>query len=492
VDSGRSAILENTRMILPDLSASVRPFTYNSPDKLAEGGGFHHMHRQDLLMCLHQRARDFAPGTTSRCPIEIHMGRRLVEVEQNEGAVTAVFADGTRETGDVLVAADGIHSRVLRSVWPQTPHRRWTGALIFRGLIPRHKVAGLRRADGTPLAYNPIDGLYHDSYKRDEQLCMAYWVRGGELLNVAMTWHEPGSTEFTEDWSDWRPVDNTEMVASLSRGWDGDQRKDDVLALAGAMENTTKWGLYDRDAFPDWQKGRVCLLGDAAHPMLPTFGQGASQSFEDGAALAECFALHGTDVTSALLHYERVRHYRATRMQFGSKIAFKALEPQDSQERRMILAAVNERDMAIFDHEQRAGDDDSWIYEFDARRIGDTLPSQQWGPNDYRGQGIGAEVRRQIHRNLWKPPVPRSGDHPVTRDELEAHATFDDSWIKIGDAVYDFSEWKDHHPGGPFVAKLHAGKDATAEFDHFHSKAAMRHMRNFRVGPYVEPDETRQ
>ena len=157
----------------------------------------------------------------------------------------------------------------------------------------------------------------------------------------------------------------------MSKAFGDDPRKHDVLALAGVMENPTKWGLYDRDAFEHWQDGRVCLLGDAAHPMLPTMGQGASQSFEDGAALSSCFKLHGTDVFSALLHYERVRHYRATRFQFASKFLFKHLEPPDSPERKMLLKALNERDFPIFDHEQRAGDDDSWIYAFDARNVGD-------------------------------------------------------------------------------------------------------------------------
>ncbi len=484
-DGGRASIMEVTRMVMPDRSLSVKPFTYNDPAKIAQGGGFHHMHRQDLLMCLVKRAQEFAPETGNRCPIRIHMGKRLVGVEQDEKSATAIFADGTSETGDVLIGADGINSRVLKLVWPDTPARRWTGALILRGLIRRERVEALRKLDGRPLDHNPVEAVCHDSYKHDDQLCMTYWVRGGELLNVAITWHEPDSTEFTEDWADWRTIDNGEIVESLSAAWEGDPRKDDIVAFGSAMENPTKWGLYDRDAFDEWQKGRICLLGDAAHPMLPTFGQGASQSFEDGAALAKCFELHGDDVRSALLHYERVRHYRATRFQFSSKVAFKRLEPKDSEERRKILKAVNERDMAFFDHEERAGDDDSWIYEFDAREVGDTLPPRRWGPWDYRAEGAGAEARRDIHRNLWKPATPYAGDKLVSRAELESHNTFDDCWIVIRDKVYDFSEWKDHHPGGPYVARLFAGKDATAEFGHFHSKGAMRHMAHFCVGSYV-------
>ena len=91
-----------------------------------------------------------------------------------------------------------------------------------------------------------------------------------------------------------------------------------------------KWGLYDRDALDTWVQGRVCLLGDAAHPMLPTFGQGAAQSFEDAAALSSAFALHGHDVATALLHYERVRHYRTTRFQLSSKFAFDHLRARDT------------------------------------------------------------------------------------------------------------------------------------------------------------------
>lgn len=482
---GRAAILDVTRNIEPDLSVSRKPFHYNAPDKIAAGGGFHHLHRQDLLMCLVKRVLEFGPASGEGCPISIHMRKRLSALEQDDTSVTARFEDGTSATGDILIGADGIHSQVLRLIWPQTPAPRFTGSLMYRGLIGRDTVAGLRKADGGPLDRSPVREMCHDLYKRDDMLTMTYWVRGGQLLNVAITWYDPDSDEFPEDWAESHPVGNDEIVEHLSSAWDGDLRKDDLVALGGAMEHPTKWGLYDRDALEEWHSGRICLLGDAAHPMLPTFGQGASQSIEDGAALAECFKRHGTDFASAFLHYERVRHYRATRFQFSSKIAFKHLEPEDSAERRQILAAVNERDMAFFDHEQRAGDDDSWIYEYDARNVGDRLPARRWGPWDYRAKGAGADARREIFRNLWRPPQPLSGDRTVTRAELEQHNTFDDCWVVIRGKVYDLTEWKDHHPGGPFVARLYAGKDATAEFGDFHSKGAVKHMANFCVGDYA-------
>ena len=110
--------------------------------------------------------------------------------------------------------------------------------------------------------------------------------------------------------------------------------RDDLVALAGAVVRPTKWGLYERDALDTWVQGRVCLLGDAAHPMLPTFGQSAAQSFEDAAALSSAVAMHGRDVATALLHYERVRHYRTTRFQLSSKFAFDHLRARDSRQRK--------------------------------------------------------------------------------------------------------------------------------------------------------------
>ena len=77
------------------------------------------------------------------------------------------------------------------------------------------------------------------------------------------------------------------------------------------------------------------------------------------------------------------------------------------------------------------------------------------------------------------------GGRTVTLAEVAQHNTFEDCWIIIDNAVYDISEWKDHHPGGPFVARMYAGKDATAEFGEYHSKRAERHMQHFRVG-YLE------
>lgn len=147
--------------------------------------------------------------------------------------------------------------------------------------------------------------------------------------------------------------------------------------------------------------------------------------------------------------------------------------------------AVDERDYPVFDHTERAGSDDSWIYAFDAREIGDTVPLKKLGPWDFRSRSKALGVRREISRSLWKPERPRGGERPVTPEELAQHTTFDDCWVVVRDKVYDFSDWKDHHPGGSFVARMYGGKDATAEFGDYHSGLAEQHMRHFCVGPLV-------
>jgi salicylate hydroxylase len=483
VDGGRAAILDSTRMVMDDGTISVKPLDHNT--KADDGAGFHHMHRLDLLMCLVKRCLEFGPESGEDCPIEIHYSKRLESVSQTDDVATANFRDDTSYEGELIVGADGINSKTRTLVCPDAPPKRWTYVVCYRGLIPREKVAKLTKEDGSPMDYNPINSYSMDSRKNKLAYAMSYWVRGGEYLNVWLAYYEPDSTEFEGDDGDWFPVEHAELIGNMGKAFKDDCRMDDVLALAGGMENPTKWGLYDNDAFPSWHDGRVVLLGDAAHAILPTYGQGAALAFEDGAALGKAFELHGDDVYSANLHYERVRHYRATRVQFASKFLFKHLEPEDTPQRRQILKALDERDFPTFDHEKRAGGDDSWLYAYDAQVIGDKIPGKRLGPWDFRSAEAVREARSDVMRNLWVPEVSLKGDRKVTMKEIQQHTSFEDCWIIINGKVYDISEWKDHHPGGPFVARMYGGKDATAEFGTYHSKLAERHMAHFCVGELV-------
>src|SRR5437764_232739 len=339
-------------------------------------------------------------------------------------------------------------------------------------------------ADGT-VTKRPFD---HATAKGDRAGATTYWVRGGELLNVWIARYEPDSAAFEQEEGDWFPVSREEILREVGEAFTGHPSRDDLLALAGAVVRPTKWGLYDRDALETWVQGRICLLGDAAHPMLPTFGQGAAQSFEDAAALASAFALHKRDVATALLHYERVRHYRATRFQLGSKFAFDHLRARDTAEQKALLETLDERVSPAFAHDKRGGEDDSSIYAYDARKIGTELPPKRLGPWDVR-RAARADYAA-ITRKLWTPATPGKAPRPVTRAEVARHNSRDDCWIIVSGKVYDITEWAPHHPGGAGIARMYAGKEATAEFGDYHSAEAVAHMAHFCIGDLVEAPST--
>ena len=143
IDGGRASILTHTRQVMPDNTLSLRPIDHDTAAR--DGAGFHHMHRLDLLMCLYKRVGELGPDAGSSCPIRVHMGKRLSTIAQTRDEVTAGFADGSTATGEVLVGADGINSKVLRLLWPNTPPKRWTQVVVYRGLIARDRVAALKK-----------------------------------------------------------------------------------------------------------------------------------------------------------------------------------------------------------------------------------------------------------------------------------------------------------------------------------------------------------
>lgn len=482
IDGGRAAVLETTRQFNADGSMTERPLDHVTA--AGDGAGFHHMHRLDLLMCLYKRVFEFGSDSGKPCPIAVHMDSRLTKLRQTSDGVTATFSNGRVAAGDVLVGADGINSATLQLAWPDPRPKRWTEVTCFRGLIPRATVASLTKADGSPLDNNPIHSFSMDRHKTDRSGATTYWVRGGELLNVWIARYEPDSSEFEQEEGDWFPVSREEIVREVSEAFAETPNREDLIALAGAVVRPTKWGLYDRDALETWVQGRVCLLGDAAHPMLPTFGQAAAQAFEDAAALASAFALHGCDVATALLHYERVRHYRTTRFQLGSKFAFDHLRAKDTAEQKALLEGVDERVSPAFAHDKRGGEDDAWIYAYDAREIGTELPPKRLGPWDFRGADKSDQAA--ITRKLWMPEIPAEGTRRLTRGEVAKHNTQDDCWVIISGKVYDITDWAPHHPGGAGIARMYAGRDATAEFGDYHSSAAVAHMVHFCVGSLIE------
>ncbi|MGH6674866.1 MAG: FAD-dependent monooxygenase, partial [Xanthobacteraceae bacterium] len=95
-----------------------------------------------------------------------------------------------------------------------------------------------------------------------------------------------------------------------------------LLDMFSHVEQVFKWGIYDRDPLPQWTKGRVTLLGDAAHPTMPTLAQGANMAIEDGYVLARALVRHGDDLDAALKMYVAERQPRTARVTLQSRQQF--------------------------------------------------------------------------------------------------------------------------------------------------------------------------
>jgi len=135
-----------------------------------------------------------------------------------------------------------------------------------------------------------------------------------------------------------------------------------VRGLIASFPETFVWALHDRLPLPRWTEGRVTLLGDACHPILPFMAQGAAQSIEDGATLASLLATMPGDVAGALKRYEELRKPRATRLQEASsanRTRFHLPDGAEQQKRDEAMAASGDRSIANI----------GWLYMHDAAAI---------------------------------------------------------------------------------------------------------------------------
>jgi salicylate hydroxylase len=243
-------------------------------------------HRADLLGIL-------AGALTTT---DIRPGMRCIGVQTRERGAAARFADGSEIEADIVVGADGIHSKVRESLFGADAPR-FTGCICWRGMAPAEAVPrDINTADVT-LWMGPRGHVVH------------YLVRRGELLNIVA---HIDSDAWTEE--SWTQECSVEEVMTAYARWNPA-----LTRVFPASERWYKWALYDRDPPERWSKGRATLLGDSAHAMLPYLGQGAAMAIEDGCVLAGMVARAGDDLDGALAAYERLRKPRVAEAVLGSR-----------------------------------------------------------------------------------------------------------------------------------------------------------------------------
>ena len=226
----------------------------------------------------------------------VHTGHRCIGFEQVGDKARVKFANGATAAADIVVGADGIHSELRPYVFPPS-QPVFSGSVAYRGTVPSDRVPGFP---------NERWQMWLGQGKH----FLVFPLRAGKLLNYVG--FVPADKEMKESWS--APGD-PDMLRAEFAGWDPR-----IEALLLKAEKTFRWALHDREPMPTWTKGRLTLLGDAAHPMLPHLGQGANQAIEDGMALATILSRVGNaHAPEALIAYERLRRERVADVQRGAR-----------------------------------------------------------------------------------------------------------------------------------------------------------------------------
>lgn len=245
------------------------------------------VYRPDLLTLLADAVRREKPDA-------IHLGAKCTGFEQDGNSVTLAFEGGSAQ-GDALIGADGVHSRIRQGLFgPDRP--QFTGIIAWRGIVPMEALPRhMARMVGTNWV-GPGGHVIH------------YPLRAGKLMNFV------GALE-RADWrvESWSARGTREELASDFNGW-----HDDVHALIRNIPVPYKWALMVRPPMERWTVGRVTLLGDACHSMVPFLAQGAVMAIEDGYILGRCIQEFGSDMNAALTRYEAARRERTRRAVEGS------------------------------------------------------------------------------------------------------------------------------------------------------------------------------
>jgi len=269
----------------------------------------------------------------------LHLEHRLVDLVQEPEAVTLTFANGRTAQADLVVGADGVRSAVRQWV-SGGDDIVYSGTSGFRGIFARDDVPSLPDPEALQFWMGPDAHLLHYAIGSDaEEINLLAVVEGPRSWDAADRWlTEVEPRDVLARFSGWHPA-ATEMVA----------------AAAPAVQ----WGLFVVQPLLHWYRGRVVLLGDAAHAMLPHHGQGANTTVEDAFTLAALLAqAQPGDLEPVLASYQRMRRAR-TRQIAASSWATNAL----------LHLRDDDPDLPWRDEKMRRfADDFGWIHEFDTER----------------------------------------------------------------------------------------------------------------------------
>lgn len=290
------------------------------------GAPYYGIHRADLQQLL---TSALAPGT-------LHLNKKCVSVDEDGDAAVLHFADGDAVEADLVIGADGVRSGLRRHLLGYDD-AQFSGSFAWRGLVPPEKTPSLPDPGAIQFWLGPGAHLLH-------------YPIGDGTQNFFLVKRHDGP------WPHPRWVNPTEEYGQIEhfQGWD-----DAFVELISGAPAGEHWALFHRPPLHQWNRGRITLLGDAAHAMVPHHGQGANQSIEDAIVLADCLAAaraEGSSWDAARQRYQDLRLARTRRVQITSLAAADAYHLPDgpaAEERNARFSAPDAYDRYL-----------KWIHEF--------------------------------------------------------------------------------------------------------------------------------
>lgn len=270
------------------------------------------LHRSDLQNALLNACR-----RNER--ITLLTNKSVLSVESIGEYAEVRCSDGTAYQAKGVVGADGLWSKSRKLFSDDEPI--CSHYVAYRGTLPMSEME----------AYSDLDDVI--MWIGPHQHLVQYPVRKKELYNQVVVFK---SNRYKPDSDDWgTPEELDEHFGPTC---------EPVRHAVSFISKQRRWPMYDREALPNWTKGRVTLLGDAAHPMLQYMAQGGCQALEDAAALANALAAHGDDVEQAFQAYQAERLPRANKVQKNARLWGQFLHTNDPMALLMRQAIFDKRD----------------------------------------------------------------------------------------------------------------------------------------------------
>lgn len=228
--------------------------------------------------------------------VEFTVNEKVVDYEDDGKKVRVVCDSGKTFQGEALIAADGLWSKIRSSIVGDGKPRV-SGHIAYRAVLPTEEVPEQLRKKEVILWAGPKTHLVH------------YPLHRGEIFNLVAVFH---SDRYEEGWD---VYGDTEELKARFAG-----EHENVLTMLDKIDVWKMWVLCDREPVKNWTRGRVTLLGDAAHPMLQYLAQGACMAIEDAVCLADRLDAHKGDYETAFMAYQDARYLRTGRVQLTARV----------------------------------------------------------------------------------------------------------------------------------------------------------------------------